>query len=434
MLLAACWGLPWRAGAEEPAGAASQPPRATRISYYQDAVEQTVFRPMARGLDPSLLVRKVSGHYREAANVDENDQVRLPSTWWQPRLGLRPVTVEQMITGPGPGTGPKRDRKWRVTSVKTQGVSLGIRIKDSDNQTFQLKFDPPRWPEMASGADVVVSHLFWAAGYNVPDNAIVYFTRDDLEVGEGTTYKDVVGRQRPIGWALVDDILRRVPREPGGRYRAVASRYLKGKPLGEWKYRGRRGDDPEDLVPHELRREIRGLYPMAAWTNHTDGSARNTLDMWVTDGGRSFVRHHLIDFSGCLGSGSIDRQSYASGTEHLVDFDRAARSLFTLGLEPFPWESTVDPGIPAVGFFESSVFDPASWKPFLPNPAYDERTDRDMRWGVRIVAAFTDEHIRAAVALGQYSDPRAAEYIVKTLIERRNKIVRRWLPERAAAR
>ena len=420
------------AAAETDAKPAPPPPKATKISYYYDAIDQTIIRPMTRGLDPALAVRKLSGSHREAANVDEGDQLRLPSTWWQPRLGFKPVTPEQMIRGPGPGTGPKRVRKWRLTGLKTQGLSLGIRIKDADNQTFQLKFDPPRWPEMASGADVVASHLFWASGYNVPDNAIVTFTRDDLEIGEGATYTDPLGRKRPITSDAVDGILRRVPSPTDGLYRAVASRYLKGQPLGEWEYRGRRGGDPEDLIPHQHRREVRGLYAMAAWTNHTDGSARNTLDMWVTDGGRSFVRHHLIDFSGCLGSGSIDRQTYASGTEHLLDFDTALRSLVTLGLRTFVWESTEDPQLPAVGFFEASVFDPESWKPFLPNPAYDERTERDVRWGARIVAAFTDEHIRAAVALGQYSDPRAAEYIVKTLIERRDKIVRRWVPELAA--
>ena len=44
------------------------------------------------------------------------------------------------------------------------------------------------------------------------------------------------------------------------------------------------------------------------------------------------------------------------------------------------------------------------------------------------MAAFTDEHIRAAVAQGKYSDPRAAEYLVRVLKERRDKIAKRWLP------
>ena len=423
------WGLALAVFAADDAAGEPTEPKPTKISYYYDALDQGVVRPLTRVTNPALWVRELSGNRREAANADEQDRVRLPSTWWQPRVGFRPVAVEHVRLGPGPGRGPKRDRIWRVTGLKTQGVSPGIRIKDSEGETFQLKFDPPEWPEMSSGADVVASHLFWAAGYNVPDNTIVNFTRDDLELGKDATYSDPKGGKSPITWGVVDKILARVPRAPDSTYRAVASRFLKGKPLGEWEYRGRRADDAEDLVPHQHRREVRGLYAIAAWINHTDCSARNTLDMWVTDGGRSFVRHHLIDFSGCLGSASIDRQSYANGLEHFVDYGTVANSLVTLGLKPFRWESTVDPHLAAVGFFESSAFRPENWKPFLGNPAFDERTERDVVWGARIVAAFSDEHIRAAVALGRYSDPRAEEYIARTLIERRDKIVRELLSQ-----
>lgn len=414
------------------AGAESTPPKPSKISYYYDAVDQNLVRPIGRFFDPAHLVRKVSGGKRECDNVDERDQVRLPSTWWQPRLGHREVTPEQMKIGPGPGTGPLRDQKWKVTGLKTQGVSLGIRIKDSSGQTFQLKFDPPKWPEMSSGADVVASHLFWAAGYNVPDNAIVNFIRDDLEIGKGATYTDQLGRKKDITWEQIDRILMRVPRAPDSTYRAVASRFIKGKPLGEWEFTGRRKDDPEDLIPHQNRREVRGLYSVAAWLNHTDGSARNTIDFWVTDGGRSFVRHHLLDFSGCLGSASIDRQSYANGLEHLVDFGTTSYNFVTLGLVPFAWEKTVDPHLTAVGFFEASAFEPRNWKPFLGNPAWDDRTDRDMRWGAQIVSGFTDDHIREAVKLGRYTNPGAEEYIVRTLIERRDKLVRELLGETAS--
>jgi len=407
------------------AGQAIAEPKSRSVSYYYDGVYQTA-RPVARSLDPALLVRKISGKRREAANVDENDQVRLPSTWWQPRLGFRPVTVEQMLKGPGGHGGPAPGR-WKVVKAKTQGVSPGFQIKDSEGTRFAIKFDPPGFPEMATGADVVTSYLYWAAGYNVPENVIVSFRRDDLEIGPGATYEDPVHGKQPITPEFLDRLLARVSRRPDSSFRAVASRFLPGKPLGEWKYSGRRRDDPEDLIPHELRRELRGLWTINSWVHHDDCSARNTLDMWVTEGGRSFVRHHLIDFSGCLGAASIDKHSYRSGTETLLDYGVAARSLVTLGLRPSRWESVVDPDLPSVGFIESKAFDPAGWRPFLPNPAFDERTRGDIRWGARIVAAFTDEHIRAAVMQGRYSDPRAVDYLVKTLVERRDKIAGRWL-------
>ncbi len=412
--------------------AAPQPPAPHGISYGYDALEQSVIRPMARFLDLGLLARRLGAGRREAANVDESDQVRLPTTWWTPRVGHQTVSVEDMLLGPGAGTGPAPG-PWTLVRAKTEGVSKGFQIKDAKGARFAIKFDPPHHPELGTSADVVCARLYWAAGYNVPDNTIAFFRREDLKIAEGATY-EVLGIKHTIDEMFLTKLLLDVPKMPDGSYRVVASRYLSGKPLSEWRYDGRRKDDPEDLIPHEHRREVRGLWLIHAWLNNTDGSARNTLDMWVTEGGRSFVRHHVIDFSGCLGSASIAAQSPSGGHEYLLDYGASARALATLGLVPAGWEHAEDSGIPSVGFIESEYFEPGGWKPFLPNPAFDVATDRDARWGARIVAGFSDEHIRAAVEMGRYSDPRAAEYLTRILIERRDKIAARWLtPEEAVA-
>lgn len=424
-LASLAWLTPRHAAAEASVPDTVPLPPETHISYVYDAFENAVTRPIARSLDPSRLVRKLGGKPREAANLDSQDRVQLPSTWWQPRVGYQPVSVADMMSGPGPGTGPAPG-KWTVVKSKTGGVSKGFQMKDSKGTRFAIKFDPIRYPELATSADVVVSKLYWAAGYNVPDNSIATFRREDLEIGKGATY-DLMGQKVPITEGFLDSLLRDSPRQPDGSYRVVASRFLKGKPLGEWRYEGRREADVEDLIPHQLRRELRGLWAINAWVNHTDCSARNTLDMYVTDGGRSFVRHHLLDFSGCLGSASIAPQPLRSGHEYWEDYGTMARSLVTLALPPYRWEASVDPGLPSVGFIDSRTFNPGDWRPYLQNPALDERTERDIKWGARIVAAFTDEQIRAAVESGRYTDPRATEYLVRVLEERRDKIVKRWL-------
>jgi hypothetical protein len=408
-------------------------PRATEISYYYDNFENSVVRPVSRLFDPVLGVRKLARNYRQAANVDERDQVRLPSTWWQPRLGFREVTVEQMLAGPGPGTGPAPGI-WSVTRAKTQGVTPGFFIKDARGGRFIVKFDPPAFPEMATGADVVSSYLYWAAGYNVPDNAIAFFHPESLVVAPGAMYVDSLGNKRPISQDFLVRILGRLPRREDGTIRCIASRLLAGEPLGPFKYRGRRKDDPEDLIPHQHRRELRGLWTMAAWTNHADVRGPNSLDVWVTENGRSFVRHFLIDFGSCLGSGALAARSYETGGEYFVDYGVMGKSLVTLGLAPFAWEKVNDPHLPSIGFIESEAFDPVGWRPDYPNPAFEERTEHDIVWGARIVAGFTDAHIRAAVERGRYSDPRAADYLTRVLIERRDKLVKRWLPQPAAAR
>jgi len=53
-------------------------------------------------------------------------------------------------------------------------------------------------------------------------------------------------------------------------------------------------------------------------------------------------------------------------------------------------------------------------------------TLRDAYWGTRIVASFTDEDIKTIVGTGLLSNPDAEAYLIKTLIERRDKIVSYW--------
>ena len=117
-------------------------PAPTRFSYRYDAFEQGVARPAAR----SLLVRKLSRNRREAENVDSRDRVLLPSTWWQPRVGYKPVTGTELLSGPGSGTGPAAG-PWKVVKAKTEGVSRGFQMEDSTGARFAIKFDPPLDPD-----------------------------------------------------------------------------------------------------------------------------------------------------------------------------------------------------------------------------------------------------------------------------------------------
>ena len=74
-------------------------------------------------------------------------------------------------------------------------------------------------------------------------------------------------------------MLRRADRAADGSYRAVAARAVPGRPLGGFRYYGTRSDDPNDIVPHEHRRELRALKVFGAWTNLVDMKAGNTLDV-----------------------------------------------------------------------------------------------------------------------------------------------------------
>src|SRR5437763_9070333 len=184
-------------------------PEEREYSYVYDIFDNSFVRPATRAFDLALLVRKATGHPREAANVDADDQVRLPSTWWQPRAGFRPVTPQQMLHGPGPGTGPAPGR-WVVSHAKDQGVTVGFQIKDSAGQKFLVKFDPPGYPDLGTACDAIGSRLFWAAGYNVPDNSIATFRLSDLDIGKDAMFTDSRGRKRPMTAAYLEQLLTKV--------------------------------------------------------------------------------------------------------------------------------------------------------------------------------------------------------------------------------
>jgi hypothetical protein len=115
------------------------------------------------------------------------------------------------------------------------------------------------------------------------------------------------------------------------------------------------------------------------------------------------------------------------GFEGFVDFGWMARRFVTLGFVIEPWRrARQETGIPSIGRFESAVFDPGEFVPGVPDLAYHEMTDGDAYWGAKIVASFSDGQIAAAVDAAQYDDPRAREFLVRILIERRDKIARYW--------
>ncbi|HEU5055338.1 MAG TPA: hypothetical protein VFU21_02380 [Kofleriaceae bacterium] len=310
-------------------------------------------------------------------------------------------------------------------------MAVGFIIEDARGFKYILKFDGQEYPEAETAADAVVQRLLWAAGYNVPENYVVRFRREDLLLSAESVIEDRLGNEKPMSEAFVARQLSRIAVEEDGSLRGLASKYLDGEPVGGHLRDGVRPDDPNDRVPHELRRELRGAYPLFAWVDHADAKVDNTLDMYVRDPVDPEVRylvHYLVDFGKSLGAYGLTSRYKAQGRAYIYDFHDMALSLVTVGLWRRPWEGREWPRhLRGVGIFESRTFHPGRWKPATPGyfPFLD--LDRfDGFWGAKIVARFTPEHIRAAVEQGRYSDPRAIDYITRTLLERQRMTVRYW--------
>jgi hypothetical protein len=110
--------------------------------------------------------------------------------------------------------------------------------------------------------------------------------------------------------------------------------------VGRVRFVDTRPDDPNDVVPHQDRRELRGYGVFAAWLNHVDAKAINSLDVLVTENGRSVVRHYLIDFGSALGSGGVAPADYWAGFEYLVQPVDVAKQMVSFGFNPPKWRTT----------------------------------------------------------------------------------------------
>jgi hypothetical protein len=220
----------------------------------------------------------------------------------------------------------------------------------------------------------------------------------------------------------LDAIWSRSHRSADGSYRAVASRRLAGRVLGGFRYYGTRPDDPNDIVPHEHRRELRALRVFGAWTNLVDLKAGNTLDALVTGDGPPHVRHYLQDVGSTFGTGANAPREYWEGWENVYEHELSWKRLVTLGFFLQPWQTIPYDETVAIGRFEGDRFDPQAWKPRVPTAAIRHAQPDDLFWAARRVVAFSDDMLRAIAGSAGYSNPADAKLLADVLIQRRDKI------------
>ena len=368
-----------------------------------------------------------SGRTPPAVNVNTLGEVP-DSSWFTNRMGARVLDLPELVRGPDRPVGPDLDSPVTVIAAKSGGITPGFTIRDSRGEVYFIKLDPQDWPNLSTAADVIGAKFFHAFGYNVPDNYVGYLRRDQLRIAPGTRLTLRGGHKREMTHADLDESLRRAARRADGAVRVVASRRLAGEPVGPFEYLGTRGDDANDVFPHQDRRELRGLRVFSAWLNHDDSRAINSLDVYVEEEGRHYVRHHLIDFSSALGSGSnarkeISGQNPRAGNEYILELGPGLRSAVTLGWWERPWRRARYRVFPEVGRIEADFFSPADWRPEYPNPAFERMQAADAFWAGRIVSRFSDEAVRAIVHTGGFTDPEAEAHLADVLRRRRDKVV-----------
>jgi hypothetical protein len=369
--------------------------------------------------------RGSAASFGPALNVNTLGEVP-DSSWFTNRLGRHDLSIEEVLRGPDQLDGPA-DGPWQVIGRPDAGITPKFTIKDARGDTYLIKLDPAIAPELPSSVELVSTKIFHAIGYHVPEDYLVTFDRARLQVAPGARMRTASGGRRAIRGEDIDAWLRGTPRTSDGTIRALASRFVPGTVVGQFRYSGTRSDDANDLYPHERRRELRGLRVFAAWLNHDDARAINSIDTYVSENGRRYIRHYLQDFGSNLGSGSTSAQQPRGGYEYLIEGDKIAKGLFSLGLWTRDWTRAKYPGHPSLGNVEADFFEPWKWKPEYPQPAFDQMDDADAFWAARIASRFTDQMLRSIVEIARLSDASAERYLADVLIARRDKVVAYWI-------
>jgi hypothetical protein len=398
------------------------PPRPSGLGDLDSAL--LVRDSLAAEVDRTLALEGAS----PARDVNAADDVPC-STWFCPRNHLRPVTPEAIAAGTS-GIAPRLP--LRIVKGKDRGAALGFQVVDADGRKFLLKLDPVGHAGLATAAEMVCSRLFYAAGYNVPSSFVVDLGPGDLLLDPQATFQLYKVQKRPL---TLDEVLARLAgaaRTADGRLHGVAVSWLPGKILGAFDMQGRRADDPNDRIRHEDRRSLRASFLLFAWLAIFDASAINTLDSYVEENGRHFVRHYIIDFGAGIGSATNDVKGPHDGGQHVVEVGRTMASVLSLGLYRRPYQSQRDvwtevvAAHPSVGWFPAEQFDVGAFRTNRKVPAHLRMTARDAYWGAKLVTSFSNEQITAVVGAAQLA-PREAAYLAHALRVRRDLIGRLFL-------
>jgi hypothetical protein len=386
-----------------------------------DGAENAFFRPASEffQFEPAS----------EAINVNALDEVP-SSSWFTNRIGMYPMTPEEVAAGPC-GQDFAIPQPWTIVAGKPDGAYPGFTIRDANGVRYLMKPERELQHYRPAAAEAIGAGLWYAAGYHAPCNRIVELVPSQLERDPEAMIERTNGTEEPLRDEHVEEVFAQAWQLPDGRYRASISRFIEGRPISPWTYQGLRADDPNDVVPHEHRRELRGMYVLAAWTDHVDSRQENTMAAWVTptDSGEGYVRHYMIDFGDCFGTihewDDIVRRLGHSG---YLDFEHVVVDFFTLDLIDRPWfRARYGRTGSVLGYYDIFRFAPDQWRPGYPNPAFDRHTERDAAWMARIIARFTEPYVRELVRVGRWGEPVQERELARVLIGRRERVLERYL-------
>ena len=194
------------------------------------------------------------------------------------------MTIAELQRGPGANIRRATDAPWQVLIVKPFGVNSGLLVADGKNDLYLLRFDPrlatrawrlaPRWWRHASSTRSATS-----SSTTTSCDSIARASSRTIRTGGLERRQASRARHDDIDAFLTASANRLQARRTGDRHTVPERR--EGL-LGPYQVWGTRSDDPNDIVAHEHRRDLRGLSVFAAWLNISNLRAVGTQDILTT--------------------------------------------------------------------------------------------------------------------------------------------------------
>lgn len=416
--------------AKDPRGVACMP-KTDQFAPIWTAVDRIVFEPAHDATALPLA--------KEAMDVNSMDEVP-DSAWFQNRIGAHAMTAKEVASGACTDAqwlhpdGAKPE-SWLIDGGKSEGSSPGFRVTVPGQGKYMFKGDDDDEREVPTAASVIGTAVYHAAGFHTACEQVLYVDPAVFRLKPGLTYAHSrLDEPKPLDAAALRELLSRLPKR-GKLVRMGASAWIPGRVLGPYRYDGTRDDDPNDVIPHQERRELRGSRLLAAWIDRVDARDANTLDTWIADDAKrpesspGHVVHYTLDTSDALGpeygQPVVNRRL---GFAYVWDWGEMATDFVTLGVLRRPWdEMTIEPEFKAFRTFDVKSFAPEQWKMQYANPAFDRMTERDAAWMARILSRFTPEMIAALTDAGRLTRPHERARLAFVLEGRLARILDRWL-------
>jgi hypothetical protein len=407
-------------------------PQPWEAPLYWDGADNLFFRPLSESTGV------VSGG--ESTNVNSFDEVP-DSSWFTNRIGVRTVSLDELRRNAcaeenllDPDHTP--DGGWVIDKGKTSGATPGFRINVAGKGKYLIKVEALGLPERQVAATVIGEAVYYGAGYYASCEQALYVRPSIFKLNPGLRYKEGnFGDEVAFDQRKLEDLFAHSYKQ-NGLLRISASAWIPGYGIGQWRYEGTREDDPNDVIPHQNRRDLRGARLLAAWIGDWDSRAGNSLDTWFADAADGapdsspgHVIHYQIGTSAALGSvWDWDELSRHLGYSYLLDWGQMGHDFVTLGSKTRVWQTVEKvPGHERFGYYNVADFVPDEWKNEYPNAAFSRMTERDGAWMARILARFTPEMVHTLVDMGRLSDPADSEYLESVLEGRLLKILQRYL-------